>query len=502
MVAFVSCSKNVEEVPDKNEPVHIDEVSDESKNADDVLEEIVETPNENKDVAGSIEEIEKPSEEIPEEPEENILTENISVNGIKLSMSSVSLCVGEKKMPIVTMSPQNATDKREMWTSSDTSVATVDGIGNIMGIAEGDCRVTVTSVNNPSVSATVSVTVLPEAELTYIDGILVVNKTYPLPASYAPGWETEASGPLWEMIAAAKKEGIKLWMTSGYRSYYDQQYIYNGYVKRDGQEKADTYSARPGHSEHQTGLAYDLNDLDWNFGETPEGMWIAENCHKYGFILRYPEGKEKITGYKYEPWHIRYLGVEKATEIFESGLCLEEFLNITSTYAEDSSQSTDILSVLEGDSTFIYENGGELYLKDFAYGYDGETPLLANPSKYALVDFNSDGVDELVIDIAPSGMYIVIHEYDGNFYGFMFGIRSLHAIKTDGTFIGSGGVGITYYSSLGFNEGSCYVIDNATDNDTDGIHMLNGKESTADEVDEYVSDWNKKTDVEWIDVAE
>lgn len=257
------------------------------------------------------------------------------VSSIQLSTYNVSLHIGEKKMPLVTMLPNDATDKREIWTSSDGSIATVDVLGNIKGVAEGECVITVTSVDNPDVSASVKVTVLAEAELTYIEGILVVNKTYPLPPSYAPGWETEASGPLWEMIAAAEKDGIKLWMTSGYRSYYDQQYIYNNYVKRDGQEEADTYSARPGHSEHQTGLAYDLNDLTWDFGETPEGKWVAENCHKYGFILRYPKDKEEITGYVYEPWHIRYVGVEKAGEIYESGLCLEEFLNITSVYADE-----------------------------------------------------------------------------------------------------------------------------------------------------------------------
>lgn len=266
---------------------------------------------------------------VPDQPEE----EFYHVTGIKLSMYEVSVYPGEKRMPIVTMNPANASDKREIWNSSDTSIATVDSLGNIMGVAPGECTVTVTSVDTPSVSATVKVTVNKDAELTYIDGILIVNKTYPLPKSYAPGWETEASGPLWEMIAAAKADGIKLWMTSGYRSYYDQEYIYNGYVKRDGQEEADTYSARPGHSEHQTGLAYDLNDLSRDFGETEEGKWVAENCHNYGFIIRYPKDKEEITGYIYEPWHVRYLGVEKATEVYESGLCLEEFLDITSVYS-------------------------------------------------------------------------------------------------------------------------------------------------------------------------
>ncbi len=319
-------SDSVEENVTVDDSENVPGVSEDPKES---TETVVEGPveEENEEVSTV------PDEEAPKAPELPIQQEKINVTDIKLSTYNVSVYVGEKKMPIVTMIPQNATDKREIWASSNSDVAAVDSIGNIKGVAEGECTVTVTSFNNPSVSATVSVTVLPEAECTYIDGILVVNKTYPLPATYAPGWETEASGPLWEMFAAAKEEGIKLWMTSGYRSYYDQQYIYNGYVKRDGQEKADTYSARPGHSEHQTGLAYDLNDLDWNFGETPEGIWVAENCHKYGFILRYPKGKEEITGYMYEPWHIRYVGVEKAKEIYESGLCLEEFLNITSVYS-------------------------------------------------------------------------------------------------------------------------------------------------------------------------
>ena len=330
LLVFVACSNDAF---DTENPTHIEEKSNTLEAAIEVEapseeEDITETP-----VGAPNETSETENEKIEDELVEVIPQEIIGVVDIKLSTYNVSLCVVEKKMPIVTMSPQNATDKREIWISSNSDVATVDSIGNIKGVAEGECTVTVTSVNNPSISATVRVTVLPEAELTYIDGILVVNKTYPLPSSYAPGWETESSGPLWEMIAAAKSDGIKLWMTSGYRSYYDQQYIYNGYVKRDGQEEADTYSARPGHSEHQTGLAYDLNDLSWDFGETPEGVWVAENCHKYGFILRYPKDKEEITGYKYEPWHIRYVGVEKATEIYESGLCLEEFLNITSAYA-------------------------------------------------------------------------------------------------------------------------------------------------------------------------
>ncbi|MBE6643244.1 MAG: D-alanyl-D-alanine carboxypeptidase family protein [Clostridia bacterium] len=223
--------------------------------------------------------------------------------------------------------------------SSDTNIATVDRYGNIYGVAAGECTVTVTSTSNSAVYAEVKVKVKAEVtELTYIDGILIANKTYALPKTYAPGWNTEGAAQLNVMFAAAQTEGIYLKMQSGYRSYTDQYIIYNDYVARDGQAAADRYSARPGHSEHQTGLAFDLTTTYYNglwegFADTPEGKWVAENCHKYGFIIRYPKEKEHITGYMYEPWHVRYIGVEKATAVYESGLCLEEYLNITSSYS-------------------------------------------------------------------------------------------------------------------------------------------------------------------------
>ena len=136
------------------------------------------------------------------------------------------------------------------------------------------------------------------------------------------------------MCAAAYEDGVSLWPISTYRSYDYQEGLYNRYVERDGQEEADRYSARPGHSEHQTGLAIDLNSLDYSFADTAEGRWIAAHCHEYGFILRYPQNKEAETGYRYEPWHVRYLGVGTATAVAQSGLCLEEYLGITSFYAD------------------------------------------------------------------------------------------------------------------------------------------------------------------------
>lgn len=171
--------------------------------------------------------------------------------------------------------------------------------------------------------------------ITYIDGILIANKTYSLPSDYNPGALLDECQQAFDAMVydAAYNDGLQLYEQSGFRSYATQERIYNNYVAADGQSEADTYSARPGHSEHQSGLAIDVNSLSSSFAETAEGIWLAENCHKYGFILRYPAGKTDKTGYIYEPWHIRYVGVDIATAIYESGLCLEEYYGITSAYA-------------------------------------------------------------------------------------------------------------------------------------------------------------------------
>ena len=170
--------------------------------------------------------------------------------------------------------------------------------------------------------------------LTYIDGILVVNKTYPVPADYNPGVDPEAQSAFNKMQSDAYELGLNIYISSGFRSYDYQAGLYQRYVDHSGQAEADRYSARPGHSEHQTGLAFDLNSITDEFKDTDEGKWVTENCHNYGFIIRYPADKESVTGYMYEPWHIRYLGTETAQAVHDSGLCLEEYLGITSEYSE------------------------------------------------------------------------------------------------------------------------------------------------------------------------
>ena len=170
---------------------------------------------------------------------------------------------------------------------------------------------------------------------TYADGVLIVNKSYTVPENYGNGITAETQTAFDSMQAAAAQKGITLFICSGFRSYSYQNTLYTNYVARDGQAAADTYSARPGHSEHQTGLALDINSTDGSMATSPEGLWLAEHCAEYGFVIRYPAGKEHITGYMYEPWHIRYLGIDLAAELTEKGLTLEEYFGLTSVYPEE-----------------------------------------------------------------------------------------------------------------------------------------------------------------------
>ncbi len=142
----------------------------------------------------------------------------------------------------------------------------------------------------------------------------------------------EASNALTKMFAKAEEEGHFLFARSGFRSYDTQIHLFDSYAERHGEEEANKYSAKPGYSEHQTGLVMDITsesvqfELTEHFGETPEGIWVKENAHKFGFIIRYPKNKEDITGYIYEPWHLRYLGKEVATLLYKEDLTFEEFL--------------------------------------------------------------------------------------------------------------------------------------------------------------------------------
>ncbi len=169
------------------------------------------------------------------------------------------------------------------------------------------------------------------------DGILLIcNKYHTLKKNYVPDlvslsgygggqMQREAAKYFKEMSDTAKKDGISIYNVSGYRSYDTQVYLYNSYVKEDGKTKADTYSARAGTSEHQTGLATDINSVSTSFENTEAFKWLSKNAYKYGFILRYPKGKEFITGYMYEPWHYRYVGEDVSKFIYENNITFDEY---------------------------------------------------------------------------------------------------------------------------------------------------------------------------------
>jgi len=172
----------------------------------------------------------------------------------------------------------------------------------------------------------------------------LVNRQHAISKDYAPRTR-KVNGPgmsqtmredgaaaLEEMFAAAKAEGVNLAIVSGYRSYSKQSAIYSRKKAKNGQAEADKVSARPGTSEHQLGLAMDLakkgsSQLNNAFGKTKEGQWVAANAHHYGFIVRYMEGYEDVTGYIYEPWHVRYVGPEMAKAIYESGVPMEMYMS-------------------------------------------------------------------------------------------------------------------------------------------------------------------------------
>ena len=182
-----------------------------------------------------------------------------------------------------------------------------------------------------------------ESTDTSKDTLMIVNKHYKIENNYKPdnlvtvlsehGYPNKIRADVYEefkkMYNAAKNDNVSIFIASPYRSYSDQNALYTYYVNTDGKQNADTYSARPGFSEHHTGLAMDLipeYGLDLDTFENSDGFkWMQENAYKYGFILRYPKDKEYITGYIYEPWHYRYVGINAATTIKNEGLTFEEY---------------------------------------------------------------------------------------------------------------------------------------------------------------------------------
>lgn len=270
------------------------------------------------------------------EPAESAAVTKQNILRLDTDKDYLAVLEGDSAPIAVNMSTTGQADENDLsWSTSDSAVATVDQNGNVTGVQAGECTITVSVTGNPAVSKDILVHVRHLSVrdgCTYVDGILVINKTYGVPETYDPGLYDEVAAAFEEMRADAAADGMNLYIGSSYRDYAYQVEIYNNYADLYGWEQADTFSARPGYSEHQSGFVIDCNTIDDAFGETPEAAWLAEHCEQYGFIVRYPEGKEDITGYKYEPWHIRYVGSDVAQEIKALGVCLEEYLGVDSVY--------------------------------------------------------------------------------------------------------------------------------------------------------------------------
>lgn len=298
---------------------------------------------------------------------------NAPVSGLSLSLPVSVLAVGQTVTPIIELIPENTDSSEVTLSTSDSSVLYINNDGSVTAYSAGACTLKAVYSDNEDISdsiiVTVSDSITPEENIPrennntqtasqnedyednndedenesdsgeyengyYVDGILIVNKSYSLPRSYNPGGLTpECEEAFYRLRQGAAADNVNIYLSSGFRSYDYQSSLYNGYVSYYGRAAADTFSARPGHSEHQTGLAIDCNIVNDSFIGTREAIWLAEHCHEYGFIIRYPQGKQSITGYKYEPWHIRYIG-DKAEEIYESGLTLEEYYGLPSSYDE------------------------------------------------------------------------------------------------------------------------------------------------------------------------
>lgn len=268
-------------------------------------------------------------------------------------------------------------------TSADTSTEkpTVPGaIATPMSAAtatptSGTATPTPTPTPTPEAAAPVLVNT-DTSTVTFL-----VNREYPLPEDYVPEGLTtpevlfpfsdtsidkakmtpEAGAALARLFDAAYDEaGLTLYGVSAYRSYARQYTIYATNLIVYGTAHTNRYSAAPGRSEHQTGLAIDIScasegfGLEDTFADTPEGIWVAQNAHRFGFILRYPKDKEHITGYSYEPWHIRYVGTELAALLYETGLTLDEYYGVSPVLTAEYLDVTPLIDTTAESYLSIY----------------------------------------------------------------------------------------------------------------------------------------------------
>ncbi|MCZ2836549.1 M15 family metallopeptidase [Modestobacter sp. VKM Ac-2985] len=256
-----------------------------------------------------------------------------------------------------------ARHRRRRWLLLLLALVTVLAVGGALWLQDGGEERIPTAEGGPATFAPTTTTPTPpppppapaptsppafdRAQLSITDPAsswVVVNKARPLspidvgPADLVPvgdGYQlrAEAAQAMDALISAAAAQGLDLSVLSAYRPYEYQVGLFSAQVSRFGEERAEVQVARPGHSEHQTGLAADVGgggcDIESCFATTAEGQWVAAHAHEFGWLVRYPDGRQDVTGFKYEPWHLRYVGVPLATEMQRTGvLTMEEFFGL------------------------------------------------------------------------------------------------------------------------------------------------------------------------------
>ncbi|KAB8139006.1 D-alanyl-D-alanine carboxypeptidase family protein [Gracilibacillus oryzae] len=310
-IILIGCQNETSEQP-----------AEESSNDEQVTEENTEDAGKAEPEQETTEETDKQSEDNAEIPETPELEEDSEADTTTEKQEADK----ESESKETETSEQN-NDENQSEEKADEAVAVPDNKTTIEN--------TLTVVEDPD-----SVEVIVNKQRKLPDGYKPADLVEPNVSFYAAEGDPKrlmrqvAATALEQLFADAKQSGLEFVAVSGYRSYDRQKVIYENNVAKNGQEHADRYSARPGTSEHQTGLAMDVASaalvavLEPGFIQTDEGQWLAENAHNYGFIIRYLEGKESITGYSYEPWHVRYVGKELATEVYEQQTTLEEFFGL------------------------------------------------------------------------------------------------------------------------------------------------------------------------------
>ncbi|KIL42116.1 hypothetical protein SD70_02755 [Gordoniibacillus kamchatkensis] len=270
----------------------------------------------------------------------------VTVSGVKKDQSKQPLA-GDKSLTLSSSAPDIVTAAADGTIAASAQAKT--GQTAIVTVQYGSLKKDIPVTVKTSLDDTIA-TVGGVPTVTNPDALdVVVNKQRSMPGTYIPKliepnvpftfkeksekrmMRPEAAGALEQLFAAAKKDGIQLYGISAYRSYATQKSIFGGNVKSQGEQTASQFSAKPGQSEHQTGLAIDVGDgnpkcaVEQCFADSPAAKWLVAHAADFGFIIRYPKGKESITGYEYEPWHIRYVGVDVAKEIAKQGITLEEY---------------------------------------------------------------------------------------------------------------------------------------------------------------------------------